>query len=317
MSQKIAFFGQAQFGRDVLVRLIDAGHTIAGVYAPPEGRRPDPLAEEAVERELPLFRYPRFRRKGAAIPELVEEHRALGATLNVLAFVTVILPPEIIDGALGGSICFHPSLLPRFRGGNALAWQIILGEKKSGVTVFQCDEGVDTGPIVVQRGGVQILDSDTTSSLYFNSLYPLGVEAMVEAVEIIDAGNAQLSEQDERRATHQPLVGEEDARIDWTRSIVDIDRLIRGSDPNPGAHAVLERTGEIVRLYAGRREDGNADLPPGTVIGLDGGRLRVAGRDGVLSVGKVRAGDGGKVAVDESLLVAGDRLVSVAAPSGR
>ena len=73
MPQKIAFFGQAQFGKDVLMRLLEAGHTIAGVYAPPEGRRPDPLAEEATQRGLPLFRHPRFRRKGAAIPELVAE----------------------------------------------------------------------------------------------------------------------------------------------------------------------------------------------------------------------------------------------------
>ena len=129
MSQKIAFLGQAQFGSDVLVRLIEAGHTIVGVYAPPDGRRPDPLAEQAAQRGLPLFRHTRFRRSGAAIPELVDEHRSLGATLNVLAFVTVILPDEIIYAADACSICFHPSLLPRFRGGHALAWQIILGEK--------------------------------------------------------------------------------------------------------------------------------------------------------------------------------------------
>ena len=312
MSQKIAFFGQAQFGRDVLVRLIEAGHRIVGVYAPTEGRRPDPLAEEAAQRGLPLFRHARFRRQGAAIPELVKEHRALGATLNVLAFVTVILPDEIINAPDAGSICFHPSLLPRYRGGNALAWQIILGEKESGVTVFQCDEGVDTGPIVVQNGGVQILDTDTTASLYFERLYPLGVEAMVEAVEIIDAGDTRFAVQDEGCATHQQLVGEEDARIDWSRSVVDIDRLIRGCDPSPGAHARLERNALVVRLYAGRREDGVADAPPGTVLGTVEGRLRVAVRDGILSLGKLRVGDGGKVAAEESPLLAGDRLLGAA-----
>ena len=308
MSQKIALFGQAQFGCDVLVRLIEAGHTVAAVYAPPEGRRADPLAEEAERRGLPLIRHPRFRRKGAAIPELVDEYRVLGATLNVLAFVTVILPPEIIDGPEEGSICFHPSLLPRFRGGNALAWQIIHGEKESGVTIFQCDEGVDTGRIVVQKGGVPILDTDTATSLYFKRLYPLGVEAMVEAVEIIDAGGAEFAVQDETRATHQPLVGEEDARIDWSRTAEVVDRLIRGCDPNPGAHAVLERTGEVVRLYAGRREDGAADAAPGTVKGLVDGRLRLIAGDGILSVGKLRVGNGEKVAADECALMAGDRL---------
>lgn len=316
MPQKIALFGQAQFGRDVLVGLIDAGHQIVGVYAPPEGRRPDPLAEEAAGRGLPLFRHGRFRRKGAAISELVDEHRALGATLNVLAFVTVILPAEIIYGADAGSICFHPSLLPRFRGGNALAWQIILGEKESGVTVFQCDEGVDTGPIVVQRGGVPVLDTDTTSSLYFERLYPLGVEAMIEAVDIIDAGGAQFTSQDESRATHQNLVVEEDARVDWSRSVVDVDRLIRGCDPNPGAHASLERTSETVRLYAGRREDGVADAAPGTVLGFAEGRMRVAARDGILSLGKIRVDGAQKVAAEESNLQVGDRLLPSGAGEG-
>ena len=97
MSLRIALFGQAPFGRDTLVRLLEAGHDVVGVYAPPPGARPDPLAAEAEQRGLPLIRHPRFRRKGVAIPELVEEHRKLGADLNVLAFVTVILPPEIVD----------------------------------------------------------------------------------------------------------------------------------------------------------------------------------------------------------------------------
>ena len=153
---KIALFGQAAFGKEVLERLLADGHQIVGVYAPPKGSRPDPLAEEAQTRGLPLLRYKRMRRKGRAIPELVEEHAALEAELNVLAYVTMILPPEVVDAPRHGSLCFHPSLLPRFRGGAAIPWQIILGERESGVTVFRPDEGVDTGPIVVQKGGVEI-----------------------------------------------------------------------------------------------------------------------------------------------------------------
>src|SRR4029450_87229 len=94
MALHIALFGQAPFGRDTLVRLLEAGHDVVGVYAPPAGARPDPLAAEAEQRGLPLFRHARFRRKGVAIPELVEEHRKLGAELNVLAFVTAILATE-------------------------------------------------------------------------------------------------------------------------------------------------------------------------------------------------------------------------------
>ncbi len=310
MALRIALFGQAAFGRDVLVQLADAVHAIVGVYAPPEGRRPDPLAAEAAERGFPVLRHRRFRRKVAgswqAIPELVDEHRRLGADLNLLAYVTVILPAEIVDAPPRGSLCFHPSLLPRFRGGAALAWQLILGEKESGVTVFRPDAGVDTGPIVVQRGGVEIRETDTAASLYFERLYPLGVEAMVEAVAAVDAGTARYVPQDESKATFQGLVNDEVARIDWTREAVELDRLVRGCDPQPGAFGRLRE--QKVRLFDGRRLVGEGSAAPGTVLGLEDGRLVVAARGGRLALGRVRVGDGPKLPAAEAGLGEGERL---------
>jgi methionyl-tRNA formyltransferase len=306
MALKIALFGQAAFGRDVLVRLVEAGHRIVGVYAPPESRRPDPLAAEAAERGLPLFRHRRFRRKGQALPELVREHRELGADLNVLAFVTVILPAEIVDAPPQASLCFHPSLLPRFRGGNALAWQIIQGERETGVTVFRPDAGVDTGPIVVQRGGVEIGDEDTAGSLYFDRLYPLGVDAIVEAVDSVADGSARYVPQDDSKATHQRLVEDAVARIDWSRDAIELDRLIRGCDPQPGAFAT--RGDETVRLFDGRRVAAAADGPPGTIAGFDDGRVLIDARGGRLAIGRVRIGDGAKVPAAESGLAPGERL---------
>src|SRR5690606_27394525 len=191
MARRIALFGQAAFAKDVLVRLLEAGHELVGVYAPPAGPRPDPLAEEAEKRGLRLFRYKAFRRQGRAIGDRVEEYLTLGAELNVMPYTTVFLPPEITDAAPLGSLCFHPSLLPAFRGGAAIPWQIILGATRTGVTVFQPDEGVDTGPIVVQKGGVVIEPTDTAATLYFSKLYPLGVEAMLEAVAAVDRGTAR------------------------------------------------------------------------------------------------------------------------------
>lgn len=306
MPLKIALFGQAPFGRDVFTRLQSEGHEIVGVYTPPEGRRPDPLAEAASEQALPLFRHRRFRNKGQAIPELLDEHRALGADLNVLAFVTVILPAEIVDGPPHASLCFHPSLLPRFRGGNALAWQIIEGERASGVTVFRPDAGVDTGPIVVQRGGVPIRDDDTSASLYFDRLYPLGVDAIAEAVRQVADGSARFEKQDESKATHQGLVDDTVARIDWSRDVDAIDQLVRGCDPQPGALA--ERGDETVRLFDCRRIDAIDDAPPGTIAALPDGRIGIAASGGRLSIGRVRVGDGGKVAAADSGLEPGERL---------
>jgi methionyl-tRNA formyltransferase len=306
---RIALFGQAPFGRDSLVTILEAGHEVVGVYAPPDGRRPDPLAEEAAARGLPLFRHKFFRRKGQAIPARVDEHAALGAELNVLAFVTAILPPEIVDAPREGSICFHPSLLPEYRGGNALAWQIMLGATVSGVTVFRVDEGVDTGPIVVQKGPVPIGPTDTSASLYFDKLYPLGIEAIAEAVESIAGGNTKFETQDESRASFQGLVGDDDARIDWSRPAAEVDRWIRGSDPNPGAWAL--RGDDTLRFFDGQRESGAAAAEsgePGEVLGFDGARVRIAAVGGVVSAGRVRIGDGGKVAAAESGLEIGERF---------
>lgn len=307
MALRIALFGQAAFGKDVLEGLLERGHSVVGVYAPPEGRRPDPLAEAAKERGLPLFRHKRFRRKGEAIPDLVEEHRKLGAELNVLAFVTTILPPEIVDGPPRGSLCFHPSLLPKYRGGSALAWQIMLGESEAGVTVFRPDAGIDTGPIVVQKGPVPIEPTDNAASLYFQKLYPLGVEACLEAVDLVDRGEAAGEVQDESRASFQGLVGETEARIDWSRPAAEIDRQIRGCDPQPGAWAL--HRGERVSLHDGFAPGGETAAAPGTVLGFDEeGRLLLAASGGRVAVGRVRREGGKKVAAAEGGLAEGDRL---------
>lgn len=300
-------FGQAAFGLDVTRAVAEAGHEIVAVYAPPEGARPDPLAEEAKQRGWPLFRHRRFRKKGEAIPELVEAYRALGAELNLMPFTTVILPPEIVEAPVHGSLCFHPSLLPAYRGGAALAWQIILGAQQTGVSVFRPDEGVDTGPIVVQKAGIEIAPTDTAGSLYFEKLYPLGVEAMREAVEAVAAGTARFQPQDEAGASFQGLCDDAAARIDWTLPAARLDRLLRGCDPSPGAWA--EWKGQPVRLFDGRLDSqGAPGAPAGRLLGLEGGRLQIAASDGVVSVGRARLGEGKKVDVAEAGLPKGAQL---------
>ena len=307
---RIAVFGQAPFGRDVAVRLAEAGHAIVGVHVPPDGGgKPDPLAAEAQTRGWPLFRYKGYRRAGRAIGERVAEYHALGADLNVLPFTTVILPPEIADHPRHRSVCFHPSILPAFRGGSALAWQIIEGASETGISVFQPDAGVDTGPLYLQRRGIPIGPADTAASLYFDKLYPLGVEAMVEAVEAIAAGRARLTVQPEAGASFQGLLDEPAARLDFAADVAALDRRIRGCDPQPGAWARLGD--EVVRLYGSRVEPiaGDAAGPdaPGTVLAVDPSGLRLAARGGRLRIARVRRGEA-KLPAHESGLAPGDRL---------
>jgi len=307
MSIRIAVFGQAPFGRDVTLRLAEAGHEIVGVHVPPDGGgRADPLAVEAEKRGWPLFRYKGYRRKGRAIQARVDEYLEMGAELNVLPFTTVILPPEIVNAPKHKSVCFHPSLLPAFRGGSALAWQIIEGAEESGISVFQPDDGVDTGPLYSQRGGVSISPIDNTASLYFDKLYPIGVEAMVETVAAIEAGTARLSPQREEGASFQGLVDDETAKLDLAEDAVALDRRIRGCDPQPGAW--LSLGDERIRLYGSRVESrSEPSEAPGSVLAVVESGLLLAARGGILRIQKIRRATG-KCVAHESGLEAGDQL---------
>ena len=300
---RIVMFGQAAFGRDVMVRLLESGHEVRAVYAPPEASRPDPLAAEAESRAITLLRHKYFRRDGRAIPERVKEYEKFDADLNVMAYVTVFLPEEIIDGPRHKSICFHPSILPAFRGGAAIPWQIILGATEVGVSVFRPDEGVDTGPIVIQKRGVEVLPSDNAASLYFDKLYPLGVEAMVEAVEEISAGRAKYRIQLDEDASHQGLIGDADSRLDWRRPAEELDRLARGCDPQPGSWAELG--GHPVRFFGcslNNPRGGSA----GEVLAIDETGILISARGGSLRFTRLRRGQGPKVEALESEISLGE-----------
>jgi methionyl-tRNA formyltransferase len=188
-----------------------------------------------------------------------------------------------------------------------LAWQIIEGVEESGISVFQPDDGVDTGPVYLQKGGVPISPIDNTASLYFDKLYPIGVEAMVETVAAIDAGTARLSPQREEGASFQGLVDEEAARLDLGEDVVALDRRIRGCDPQPGGW--LTRGDERIRLYGSRVESQSEPAEaPGSILAVVESGLLLAARGGVLRIQKVRRA-AGKSAAHESGLEVGDRLV--------
>jgi methionyl-tRNA formyltransferase len=276
---RLVVFGQAPFGRRVFEGLQAAGHEIALVYAPADLRgRADPLAESAREVGVPLETPATY--KDVAVQARVE---AAGADLGVLAFVTKIIPEAVIDAPRLGSICYHPSLLPRFRGGSALAWQLIRGETRGGYSIFWTDAGVDSGPILLQRE-VEIDAHESAGSYYFRELFEPGIAAMVEAVGLAADGTAPRLVQDETLATHDPLCRDEHAAIVWERSCEELHNLVRGCDPQPGAHAAF--AGEKLRLYGSRRlepvvANRASAVPgpaaaPGTILAIDGDGLLVS-----------------------------------------
>ena len=271
------------------------GHEIVGVFAPPDGARPDALAARALELGLPLVRRRFYRKKsGRADRAALDEHAGARRRPERAGVGAGVPAARDHRRAAHKSLCFHPSLLPRFRGGAALQWQIILGERETGVSIFVPDEGVDTGPVVVQKGGVAISPRETAATLFFEKLQPLGVEALVEAVELVAVGRARKPEtQDESRATHagpgrrhgrgDPLVGA-GARDRSTRA-----RL------RSAAGRVPALAGKPVRLFDAALEPPRSARTPGSVVACDDAGLAIALRGGSLRVKRVRA-DAGKEA---------------------
>ena len=270
---RIVLIGQAAFAEKALETLHARGEEIVQVFAPPDtpGSRPDPLKAKALELGLPLSQPPSFRGERE-----FDQFRALDADLTIMAFVTIIVPERILHVPRFKTICFHPSLLPRHRGASAINWTIIAGDAATGVTWFWPDRGIDTGPILIQRR-VPIGPADTTGSLYFNSLFPLGIETMIEAVDLIAAGAAPAAPQDQSLATYEAPCRDEHAAIDFRQPARAIYNLVRGCDPQPGAFATL--AGRRLRLYDALLEADASTSIPGTVVGIDREGMRI-GLDG-------------------------------------
>jgi methionyl-tRNA formyltransferase len=285
---RIILIGQAAFAEKTLEKLVNQGEEVLAVFCPPDaaGGKFDPVKQRALQMGLPVYQH-----KTLKTPEVRDQFAALNADLAILAFVTQIVPPSVFNLPRFGSICFHPSLLPKYRGRSAINWALINGEEKTGVTLFWVDEGIDTGPILLQKE-VAVDPDDTTGTLYFNRLFPVGVEAIGEAVDLIKAGNPPRIVQDESRANYDPPCGDEHARIDWSKSAQEVYNLIRGCDPQPGAHCTWQ--GKMVRLYECRLRQGGTTATPGQVVKIGGESLGVAVPGGMIIASKVR-GEGGKV----------------------
>jgi methionyl-tRNA formyltransferase len=203
-------------------------------------------------------------------------------------------------------------LLPRDRGASAINWALIMGDNKTGLSIFWPDAGIDTGPILLQRE-IDIGLDDTAGTLYYNHLFPLGIEALLESVEFIKTSMAPRIAQNEADATYEPPCDDQVAGIDWDKTALDIYNLVRGCDPQPGAYAFWEK--EKVRFYnAGLLPEDTTDKP-GTIVRIDSGGMHVAVKGGKMKIGKVRSESTAKITAadyaSESGIKPGDRFVDI------
>lgn len=302
---RIILVGQAAFAEKTLEKLVNKHNEVAAVYCPPDppSGKFDPVKQKAIALGIPVRQH-----KSLKAPEVREEFLSLNADLAILAFVTQIVPQQVFSVPRLGSICFHPSLLPKYRGASAINWALIKGETITGLTLFWVDPGIDTGPILLQKE-IKVDPDDTTGSLYFNKIFPLGIEAIAEAVELIKTGNPPRIVQDESKATYDPPCRDEHAKIDWSKPAQEVYNLIRGCDPQPGAHTTWE--GKMVRIFDARLQKDANSSAAGQVTGIGGEEITVALSGGTLTVKRMR-GEGAKISGAEFAkqvdLKVGDRL---------
>ena len=283
---RIILVGQGPFGEKVLDTLIQQGENIIAVFCP-EDRRGEAMATTAENSGVALFRPNKMKDA-----EVREAYLDLGPDLVILAFVTDIIPEALLDIPPVGTICYHPSLLPKHRGANGINWAVIQGDTQTGLTILWVDKGIDTGPILLQKE-VEILPDDTTGSLYFNHLFEMGIDAILEAVALIKSGQAPKIPQDDSVATYEPPCDDKVAAVDWSKPASDVYNLVRGCDPQPGAYSTIK--GGKVRFYGVRLLEPMTDKMPGEIVDIREGEVVVALKGGALGIAKVRDAAGAKM----------------------
>jgi methionyl-tRNA formyltransferase len=287
---RIIIVGQGPFGKEVSEALIKKGEDIVGVFCPKDKRG------EAIKALVESSYIALFQPAHMKDPEIPDTYRRLSPDLVILAFVTDILPGSLLDIPSIGTICYHPSLLPKHRGASGINWAVIQGDKHTGVTIFWSDKGIDTGPILLQKE-VDIGPDDTTGSLYFNSLFPLGIDAITESVDLVKSGKAPRIPQDNSLATYEPPCDDKVASIDWTKPAHEVYNLVRGCDPQPGAYSTLE--GRKVRFYKAGLLLLEEERHHGEIMTINEGEVTVALSGGALKIGKIKGEGGEKIGADE------------------
>jgi methionyl-tRNA formyltransferase len=291
---KLVFAGTPDFSVAALEALHAAGHEIVGVYTQPDrpaGRgqklTPSPVAQRAVELGLPVFKPLKLRGNDEAIAEL----RALNPEVMVVVAYGLILPQAVLDIPLHGCFNIHASLLPRWRGAAPIQRAILAGDRESGVTIMKMDAGLDTGPMLLIE--TTPITPTTTAAELHDALQAQGSRLIVEALRKLEAGTLRETPQPADGATYAHKLDKAEARLDWTKPAIELERAVRGFNPVPVAWTEL--AGERLRVFAAAVDESPADdAEPGSVLGVDASGLAVATGSGRLLLRQVQWA-GGKV----------------------
>jgi methionyl-tRNA formyltransferase len=296
---RLAIIGQQDFGKAVLEAFLARGDQVAAVFCAPEkeGGRPDALRVAAQEKGLRVHQL-----KSLKAPEAAQAMKEANADIGIMAFVLQFAPQEFVKIPKHGTIQYHPSLLPKYRGPSSINWPVSRGDKETGLTIFRPTDGLDEGAVILQKR-TPISENDTLGSVYFDRLFPMGVQAMLDAADLVAAGKHRETAQDESQASYEGWFREAEAKIHWANHVDFIHNLIRGADPAPGAWTTLN--GTKLQLFDSRKElvrtFGAVKGKIGEVVEAKDGRMVVTAQGGRIHAGKAKLGDGKKVAAAELL----------------
>ena len=300
---KIVIIGQQDFGKAVLEAFVARGDEVTAVFSAPEreGARPDALRAAAEAKGLTVHRF-----KSLRDPDAARAMKEAGADIGIMAFVLQFAPQEFVNIPKHGTIQYHPSLLPKYRGPSSINWPIIKGDTETGLTIFRPTDGLDEGAVIVQKT-TPIGPDDTLGSVYFDRLFPMGVQAMLEAADLVVAGTHKETAQDESQASYEGWCRTAEARIDWAKPIDHVYNLIRGCNPAPGAWTTV--AGTTLQIFDARKILFRrfADVPGkiGGVTDVGAQSFKVTAQGGQIEVLKAKLGDGKKVGGGEVAQAAG------------
>ena len=294
---KIAFAGTPDFAATVLRGLISSDHEVGLVVSQPDARKgrgrraqPTPVAQLARSLDLPL-------RQPARMSEVAGEISSNDAL--VVAAYGQILRPNTLYAASEGAWNVHASLLPKYRGAAPIERSIMAGEPESGVTIIRMDEGLDTGPMALQRP--LPIPPDMTGGELSELLARLGAEAVVEVLNQIEAGTVNLIEQDSLHATYAPKLLDEDLEIRWDWSVVDVANLVRALSPHVGARAFHSGVEGPVKIWRAEVFDGEVPTLKAGEIRTENGRILIGCGVGVLEVLELQMPGGKRLAARDFL----------------
>ena len=276
---KAVFMGTPEFAVPTLQALIDH-HEVLAVVTQPDKQRGrgkkmqfPPVKEKAVEYDIPVYQPQRARDE-----EFIEELKNLNPDVIVVVAYGQILPESILNIPKYGCINVHGSLLPKYRGAAPIQWAVINGEKVSGVTTMRMDEGLDTGDMILKEE-VTLAPDETGGSL-FDRLAEVGAKLAVQTLQALEDGTAEFTPQDHEKATQVGMIKKSFGEMDFTKSAVELERLIRGLNPWPGTYT--EYQGKTLKIWGATVEDGGDPSKAGTIVNVKKHSFGIQTKDGIL-----------------------------------